>query len=213
MLYENRTLYLCRHGQRLDTIKPRWYGPDDNRHDTPLSEHGKLQAALLGARLRHEPIDHIIVSPYLRALQTADAVARRLDRGFHVEPGIGEWQQRGLMSHAPDITPPDQRQALFPHMDLSYGGQITPVYPENGDAVMERLQRAIDHLLTTFDGNLLLIAHGKTVTGLSRLLTGEPENNFRHGVACLTQLVYSEDGWKVRLNGDTSHLQQSAQPV
>jgi broad specificity phosphatase PhoE len=85
------SLYLVRHGQRLDAVDKNWYEKDDNQYDPPLSDAGFEQAECLAERLLQEPIDYIFVSPYLRALQTAHPIAEALDLPLYVENGIGEW--------------------------------------------------------------------------------------------------------------------------
>lgn len=203
---ENRSLYLCRHGQRIDAILPKWYSKEDNRHDPHLSEQGMLQVDLLAKRVQAEPIDHIFVSPYIRALQTATPIAEALQQSIMVEPGIGEWQSRYLVSSGVELPTAQQRSEQFPMIDLSYAPYLTPTFPESEKEVRERLLRTVNHLLEQYDGNLLLVGHGKVVSGVSTQLTGQPENSFRHDVACLTQLVYESGKWHVRINGDTSHL-------
>jgi len=210
---ENRSLYLCRHGQRIDAIRPKWYSTEDNRHDPHLSEQGMRQVQLLAKRLQAEAIDHIFVSPYIRALQTAAPIAESLQQPVMVEPGIGEWQSRYLVSSAVELPTAHQRGEEFPMIDTRYTPFILPVFPESEKDVRERLLRTVTHLLEQYDGNLLLVGHGKVVSGVSTQLTGKPENTFRHDVACLTQLVYEGGKWYVRINGDTSHLNPDVQWV
>lgn len=201
---ENRTLYLVRHGQRLDAVDKSWKG--DNKYDPPLSELGFEQAWKVGVRLRQEPIDVIIASPYLRTLQTAQTVAEALDRPFYVDEGVGEWQGRSMMSQAPNITPPAERAADFPCMDLSHQATVFPEWPETVNQVFERYRKVMAYLLETYEGNLLIVGHGRVVTGVPHVLTGKPESKFKYEVACLTMLEQVEDKWQVCLNGDTTHL-------
>ncbi len=210
---ENRSLYLCRHGQRIDAIRPKWYGENDNRHDPHLSDQGTQQVQLLAERLRQEPIHHIFCSPYVRALQTAAPIAEALQQSIRMEPGIGEWQSRYLMTHAPELPTATQRAESFPRLDTGYIPYLIPTYPESEKDVRERLLRTVQHLLATYEGNLLLVGHGKGVSGISTQLTGKPENYFRHEVACLTHLAYESGQWHIRLNGDTSHLTTSVEWV
>lgn len=206
--YTNRIIYLCRHGQRLDDVHKNWYTKDDNRHDPPLSEQGQLQASLLGMRLIGEPIDHIIVSPYLRAVQTADAIARQLKMDYVLERGVGEWLAKDLARGKPEIPTPELRYDEFPRVLANYESLIVPEYPETVANVLGRMKDIVYKLMDTHDGNLLIVGHGRTVTGISVGLTGQQEKNFSYGHACITKLVFDGKKWQVELNGDTSHLQQ-----
>lgn len=62
-------LYLIRHGE------PQRLAPDQDRSDPGLSERGHLQARALAGYLADEHIDALVVSPMLRAQQTAAYVA------------------------------------------------------------------------------------------------------------------------------------------
>ncbi|MEO1287799.1 MAG: histidine phosphatase family protein, partial [Chloroflexota bacterium] len=92
-----RTIYLVRHGHRLDEDDKRWYEKvNGNKYDSPLSDTGTDQAQKLASRLQSEPIDWIFSSPYYRALQTAHPVAEALDLPIYVENGVGEWLGKTL---------------------------------------------------------------------------------------------------------------------
>lgn len=208
-----RFLYICRHGQRIDALQPRWYEPNGNRHDPYLSEQGVRQAQALGVRLRQERIDHIFSSPFLRALQTAHSIAEMLERTYSVDAGLGEWHNRSMMSSPPRLPTLRERQPDFPLLHLEHRSEWWPNYPESADEVRKRYQHTAQSLLSRYEGHLLLVGHGKLVTSLSSALTGLPEARFQYGLACLTKLAYQDGAWHVRLNGDTSHLHQNPQIV
>lgn len=209
---ENRTLYLVRHGQRLDAVNRNWHGTEDNKYDPPLSEKGYWQAQRLGERLRQEPIDFIFASPYIRALQTAQPIAEALDMPFYVDDGIGEWLGRSMIPNPPNIIEPIKRAADFSYMGLTHPTKIQPIYPESVEQVFDRLQQAVDYLLETYAGNLLLVGHGRVVTGIAHRLMQQPESTFKYDLACVTKLTLHDGTWEIRLNGDTSHLTETAMP-
>ena len=207
-----RTLYLVRHGQRLDTVNNKWFTPDDNKYDPPLSEKGYWQAQRLAERLSHEPIDWLFSSPYLRALQTIQPTAAALDMPFYVDDGLGEWLARTLIPHTPNIDAPIKRAADFSHMGLTHTSKIQPVYPESVQEVFERLHQAVNYLLESYEGNLLLVGHGRTVTGIAHRLTGQPEPTFKYDLTGITKLVLKDGVWEIYLNGDTNHLSETVTP-
>jgi broad specificity phosphatase PhoE len=78
-----RTLLLVRHGQSMLNVAGVING--DPARDPGLSEQGIEQATQLAGQIAHLPIDLVAVSPFPRAVQTADialggrVVAREVD--------------------------------------------------------------------------------------------------------------------------------------
>ncbi|MCB9932410.1 MAG: histidine phosphatase family protein [Planctomycetes bacterium] len=62
------TWWFVRHGESLAQIN-QWTGPDP---DTPLSPLGEQQAHELAPQVAELPIQRVLVSPFLRARQTAE---------------------------------------------------------------------------------------------------------------------------------------------
>lgn len=73
-------LFVMRHGERLDDADPSWVPKTDRPWDPPLTERGKQQAWEVGKRLRTEGwgITRVVVSPFLRCVQTAAQVVTAL---------------------------------------------------------------------------------------------------------------------------------------
>ena len=67
-------VYLVRHGES-EGNKQEIY----QTQEVPLSSRGKRQAELIAKRLKDKNIDIIYTSPYLRARQTAEIIAQRLN--------------------------------------------------------------------------------------------------------------------------------------
>lgn len=68
-------LYLVRHGSTGANEGGRRQSPQ-----TPLSEEGKLQAQKIAVWLSDKKIEVILSSPWVRAKQTAEIIARKLDK-------------------------------------------------------------------------------------------------------------------------------------
>ncbi|PJF21609.1 MAG: hypothetical protein CUN56_10215 [Phototrophicales bacterium] len=204
-----RKLYLVRHGERLDSVDRTWRG---EKYNPPLSDTGLQQAHLLGDRLKSSPIDLIVSSPYLRALQTANAIAQARHQRFIVDEGVGEWQGKSMMPQCPTLTPPEHYKDDFHLMDLSHQSEVSPIWGESVAQVFERYQKAVSALLKKYDGNILIVGHGRTVTGIAHVLTDKPEAYFQYHLAGLTVLCLSNGNWTIELNSDTAHLAQSIEP-
>ncbi|MGB7339110.1 MAG: histidine phosphatase family protein [Phototrophicaceae bacterium] len=208
-----RTLYLVRHGHRLDEIDKQWYEKaNGDKYDSPLSDTGKEQAQKLAQRLHQEPIDWVFTSPYYRAIQTAHPIAEALDLPLYVENGIGEWLGKSMMPQEPNILPAFQRRDEFPMLEFSHNPRVIPHYPETASQCFDRLEHAITQLLADYDGNLLIVGHGRTVTGLAHRLVGQPESTFKLNNAGITKLDYDNGKWVTRLNSDTTHLTAQTMP-
>lgn len=92
---EGARVLLARHGLH------DWLGPD-NRFagrlpGVPLNAAGREQAVALGRRLRATPPDRILCSPLERAHETAEIIARHVQRPVVsdarlVETDLGPWQ-------------------------------------------------------------------------------------------------------------------------
>lgn len=69
-----------RHSERLDDVDDSWIASTDRPWDPPITERGREIAYEAGCRLRAENwgISRIVVSPFLRCVQTAVEVLRAL---------------------------------------------------------------------------------------------------------------------------------------
>jgi broad specificity phosphatase PhoE len=90
-------ILLVRHGETAANRARLALG----RADPPLTEHGRDQAARLGARLTGSDATRVVSSPLARALETAAAIAAPLGLAVEqddrlVEMDYGEWDQRSF---------------------------------------------------------------------------------------------------------------------
>jgi len=92
------TLYFARHGETLANVEKRFQG----RNDTPLTEHGRLQArmlaAILAGLLAGQPTPRFVSSPLPRARTTMELVleALGLPKNYDTDPrlmeiDLGDW--------------------------------------------------------------------------------------------------------------------------
>lgn len=80
------TILLIRHGETAWNAVKRLQG----HIDIALNAEGERQAALLGAALAGEAIDHIVASDLGRARQTAEAIARTRGARVAIDPALRE---------------------------------------------------------------------------------------------------------------------------
>jgi probable phosphoglycerate mutase len=82
-------IVLIRHGQ------PEWVRDGLNVVDPPLTDLGHRQAEMMAESLAGEEFDEVLVSPLLRARQTAAPLYARLGRPEQMEPWLEEIRDPG----------------------------------------------------------------------------------------------------------------------
>ena len=109
-------MYLLRHGQSYFNLLFNETRVDPGIEDPELTPLGIEQAAAAAARLADTALTHIIVSPYTRALQTAQPLL-----GFHKVPVTIMHEVREQAAFACDVgSPPDLLSSRFPHHDFAH---------------------------------------------------------------------------------------------
>ncbi|MCL1466696.1 histidine phosphatase family protein [Argonema galeatum] len=211
----SQTVWIARHGNRLDFVNPDWFLSAERPYDPPLSDDGVIQAYQLGQRLKAENIAHIFASPFLRTVQTANQVAEALDLPIKLEPGLSEWLNPNWMESNPEKLSLAQLHEQFPRIDLSHAPRgIAAEYPETGETAMQRSGETARRLADEFPEGILLVGHGASVIGTTMGLLGvttEPEINAT--LCCLVKIVRNDREWVMELNGDTSHLNQTEKVI
>lgn len=141
------TLWLLRHGE----AEPRARSDAER----PLTERGRKEVRRSAERLRGRALAHILVSPYLRAQQTAELVRESL--GLNLPLTTVDW-----------ATPDDSPRAAASHLDA---------YP--GDCLLVSHNPLLGHL-----SGLLLHGHLQQPLELNTaslvVLDGEPVPGLMH---------------------------------
>ncbi|WP_414572895.1 histidine phosphatase family protein [Nostoc sp. CCY 9925] len=204
----SQIVWIARHANRLDFVNPDWFLTAERRYDPPLSDDGTIQAQQLAKRLKGEKIAHIFASPFLRTVQTANAVAEVLNLPIKLETGLSEWLNPAWMTEEPERLSTLALAELFPRIDLSYTPRIAANYPETHEKVRERSGQTARCLANEFfPDNILLVAHGASVLGAAMGLVGEiAKTEVKASLCSLVKVVRQEPEWLLELKGDTSHL-------
>lgn len=203
-------LYLIRHAEsemnkRSDLIGGRSNG-------TPLSENGKIQATLLGRRLKASGVifDEIYSSTARRTVETAEAVAEKLgysiDRIFQssrlLELDQGDWEGKPRV----EIYTSEVLQTIN-----SDNWHFTPPNGESQRAVEERMLDWINETLVAQydDSTMGVFTHGMAIKCLLRgVMDFSPTITYKVSLdnTSVTRLKYSERRWHVIAINDTTHL-------
>jgi broad specificity phosphatase PhoE len=204
----SQIVWIARHANRLDFVNPDWFLTAERRYDPPLSDDGMIQAQQLAKRLKGEKIAHIFASPFLRTVQTANAVAEALDLPIKLETGLSEWLNPEWMTEEPERLSTPALAELFPRIDTSYTSRIAAKYPETHAKVRERSGQTARCLAAEFfPDDILLVAHGASVLGGAMGFVGDIAIKEVKATLCsLVKLVRQDSEWLLELTGDTSHL-------
>lgn len=109
-------MLLLRHGQSYFNLHFNATRVDPGIEDPELTPLGREQATAAAAQLSARALTHIIISPYTRALQTAEPVL-----AIHKVPVAIMHEVREQAAYACDIgSPPGVLASRFPHHDFSH---------------------------------------------------------------------------------------------
>jgi len=204
-----RTLWIVRHANRQDFVDPEWHETADRPHDPGLSPDGVEQAQRLAQRLTAASIQRVIASPFLRTVETAQAIAEALDQPFALEPGLGEWLNPEWFDDPPETLPADTLADRFGRLERGHAPCHTPSFPESRDAMFERIGATARCLVDRHGGELLLVGHGATVQGVLLGLVGDDVPDAGCPLASVTKLVHSNGQWAIATRNDTAHLDRA----
>ena len=141
-------LYAARHGQTQWNLEDKVCG----RTDLPLTEVGHVQARELAQKAEKMPIDLILVSPMLRARQTAAPVAETLGISVAVDSRLIE-QDYGIYEGV----------SRFDEAFLGNKRHFAYRYP-GGESMMDvahRVYGLLEEIKEKYpDKNVLLVCHG-----------------------------------------------------
>lgn len=191
----SQIIWLVRHANRLDFVYPEWFNTAVRRYDPPLSEDGMIQAQQLTDSLHSEKIDHIFASPFLRTIQTAYPLGKKLNLPIKLEAGLGEWHNGDWMDEKPETKPFSELISLYPLIDSNYRSQIVPQYPETLNDVKQRTQAIINLLIQQFNGNILIIAHSVSIIGMAEALLNNNQPMKNPPLCSVTKIVKKNEQW------------------
>ncbi len=164
-------MILLRHGQSLFNAHFTATRRDPGIPDPALTPLGHAQAEQAAESLAHEPIRRVIVSPYTRALQTAEPIIRRLGVPAIVSPLVRE-----RYAFTCDIgTPASELARAWPGHDFSALDEIWwPAMEETRESITGRAARFRAEIAALPDWReVLVVAHW----GFILTLTGESVPN------------------------------------
>jgi broad specificity phosphatase PhoE len=179
--------FLClRHGATDWNGRGLFQGLTDN----PLNEDGLAQARAAADRLRHVRVDHIVSSPLVRAVATADIIAASRGKTVAIDNGIIECDFGSLEGQS--------IAELMKKHDLKTADDLVAILPADGEpwaSVAPRALRCVRDWLERLEGaTILFVCHDAVMQAMSEALCGRWLRN-RHGTPF--RYLRSGDTWTV----------------
>lgn len=201
------TVWLCRHGERMDHVDPSCRGPDPR-----LSPTGIQQARETGLRLKSEGITRIFASPFLRTIETANQIAAALDLSIQIEWGLCEWLNPEWFPEKPELPALEKQREEFPRIDPAHQSLVFPNFPEDGDQASARAGKTARLLADKYPSDtLLLVGHAHSVIGMATGLLGE-QCTAPCDYCSLFKIVRGANKPILAIAGSTDHLSLKETP-
>jgi broad specificity phosphatase PhoE len=160
-------MILVRHGQSEFNVVFNVTRRDPGIRDPRLTSEGRRQAEAAADALVGQGIERLIASPYSRALETAEIVARRLAVPIAVTPLVGE-----RAAFTCDVgTPRGDLKARWPHLALDHlVEEWWPALEESENGLSARCSAFRAHIATQADwARVAVVSHWGFIRGLTGL--------------------------------------------
>jgi probable phosphoglycerate mutase len=210
-----KTVYFVRHGQSEDNAAPVFQSPD-----SPLSELGRSQARRVAGRVSKLSFEALIASPFQRAKETAEAIARVTGMEPEYSELFTERRKPACLNGKPYN---DERvNAIWREWERSfYTPGMRVADGENFGDLIRRADNALAFLKDRDERSLAVVTHGfflGTIVAralLGDMLSGEALRRFQRMVSMentgLTVMRYrqafeEEPAWRLWTYNDHAHL-------
>jgi broad specificity phosphatase PhoE len=181
-----RSFICLRHGATDWNRQGRFQGRTDN----PLNDHGIAQAHEAAEKLRAVALAHVVSSPLLRAVQTAEIIANMASRNVSLDHGLIELDF-GSFEGQP------VRELMMKHGKSSAQGLVDmlPADSEPWADVASRALASVNQWLARHpQDEILFVCHDAVMQSMAQTLTG---NFFKNGHGRPFRFTRSQDAWTV----------------
>ncbi|MGY6216706.1 histidine phosphatase family protein [Methylolobus aquaticus] len=202
------SLYLLRHGETEASFAGSFCG----RLDPDLTPAGHQMAEDFAHAYRNHPFEAVYVSPLLRTRKTARPLCDAVGAAMHLRDGLRELDFGDWEGKTPDQV--NQDHAVDYLHWLADAGWNAPTGGERGIDVTRRVLAVVDEIQREHPtGDVLVVSHKATIRLLICALLGIDIGGYRDRigitVASLAVVEFHDNGPRLALLGDRSHLHQS----
>jgi probable phosphoglycerate mutase len=200
-------LLLVRHGASADAVEGEDFELLEGHGNPALSDIGREQAELVGARLAREQFDALYVTNLRRTAETAAPLARLTGLDPIVEAdlrevNLGEWEGGLFRQKVADQDPVAVRMLTEERWDVVPGA-------ESPAAFSGRITSAIERIAATHpDARVVAFSHGAAIAEVLAQATGSrPFAFLMSDNTAIARLILTPDRWILRGFNDTAHLE------
>lgn len=197
-------IFLIRHGQSVGNT-----APDQDMPDSPLTEKGMIQARLVADYLSDKGIAAIYSSPLIRAMQSAQPLAKLLGLPIQIMKSLYEVRE-GSRYEGPS---PQQLMKLVPEArfedTIGEEGWICPG-GDQPETVRARAQEALHQLQSCGKRKIAVFCHGNFNEYVIREVLGIANSEhvrFTQENTGINHLIFQDEVVEVLKINDTFHLQ------
>ena len=160
------------------------------RTDNPLNDDGIAQAHAAAEKLRAIALGHVITSPLLRAVQTAEIIANVASRAVTIDHGLIELDF-GSFEGKP------VRELMVQHGASSAQG-LVDMLPHDAEPWADVASRALRSVSQWLDRHpqdeILFVCHDAVMQSMAQTLTGK---FFKNGHGRPFRFTRAEEAWTV----------------
>jgi 2,3-bisphosphoglycerate-dependent phosphoglycerate mutase len=199
-------LLLIRHGESAPADPDVPFPMVHGQGDPELGVVGCQQADRIAERLAGEPLDAIYVSSLRRTHQTAAPLLGRLGVEAIEDPGLreahlGEWEGHLWRTRIAERHPVAVQMVDEQRWDVIPGSE--PV-----DAFADRVATTLDKIAARHRGRAVAVFTHAGVIGqaMAHACNSDPYPFNAADNASISQIVITEDRWRIKRFNDTAHL-------
>ena len=188
-----------RHGQADNNVNRLLVG----RHlESHLTEYGRRQVADAGRQLENVQIDRVVVSPVIRAVETAQIVCNAIGSGYEIDERLYEIELGKLvgMNYEEVVT-------KYGNLFLKFYDEHDPVLESFGVEpfmeVKKRVKSLLDEVADRYkDRNVLCVTHLDPIkAAISTLLDLKPEALYRWHIRNASLTILKHESEEYSLSG------------
>ncbi len=200
-----RRLYILRHGETQWNKEEIFRGTKD----IPLNERGLKQAELAGKYFKDKDIQHIFSSPLKRALETAQAVGKEIEKRIEVmdeftDINFGIWE--GLTV--------EEVKRLYGDDFALWRRSPEKLSVEGGETlqmVRQRVSKGLERIERSGYESILIVTHRVLCKVIAMYLLNIGNEHFwdmKFDPASITLMERDKDRFVLTFSNDTCHLKQ-----
>jgi len=205
-----KRVYFVRHGETRANVELYVQAPDE-----PLSDQGQKQALRVAERSRHIDFRRLIASDFLRAQQTAQAIADANDIEITTSPLFREFSGPGYML-GKSYDSEEYKTFIQGVEENIHNPDWRMENEENLSETFQRAKDAIAYLESLEESDVLVVTHGLFLRLMIAYLLHEKHiyteiwNVLRFTLKTvntgITLAMYENDYWKVLTWNDHAHF-------